>query len=57
LIERLLYAWIRDARDAPNLLEQYVRIPVIALQVVTHDLNVDGRRETEIENLTHDVGG
>ena len=49
--------WIGDAWDAPNLLEQSVRILMVAVQVVAHDLNVDRRGETEIENLTHDVGG
>ena len=52
---RLLYAGIRNARDAANGFQQGVGILKITRQIGTSDLNVNWRRCAEIQNLTHDV--
>ena len=56
IIEHLLDAQIGDAGDHADTLEQVGGIGVIGLLVVANDLNVDRRRQAEIEYLRNDVG-
>src|SRR5205814_653059 len=56
LIERLLNAQIHRARNVANLLQQVVGKLPVALQVIADNLHINGRGQTEVQNLAHDVG-
>ena len=57
LIEGLLNPQIRRSGNVSHLLEQCIGIEPVSLQVVSHDLNVDGSRQSKIQNLRDHVGG
>ena len=45
------------ARNVFDLLQQSVGELAVSFEIAAHDLNVDGGRKTEIEDLAHQVGG
>ena len=51
--------WIRRSAAPGNRLDpaqQLVRKLTVGLKVVSHDLNIDRRRQSEVQNLADDVG-
>ncbi len=56
-IEELVNAQIHRAGNAAKLAEKIGGESVVGVQVRTGDLNIDGRRQTEVQNLADDVGG
>ena len=57
IVERLLDARIDDARHLAHLLENLVGDLAVAVDVGAVDLDVDRRRQAEIQDLGHDVRG
>src|SRR5579862_4383332 len=55
LIERLLNTKVDGSGNVTNSLQQPVCEFPIFVQVVAEDLDIDGRRQTKIQNLAHDV--
>ncbi len=55
-IERLLDARVRRARDVFDLIEQLVCILAVPLNIVADDLDIDGRGQSEVQNLADDIG-
>ena len=56
VIKNLLDAQIGDAGDKADALEQVGSIGVIGFLIVANDLNIDWRRQAEVEYLRDDVG-
>ena len=57
LVERLLNSQIDGAgNDIFNLLIKLVRKGAVRNKVTAHDLNIERRRQSEIENLGDDIG-
>ena len=57
LIEELVNAKIDGARNSAQLAEQVDREHPVRLDIRAGNLNVDGRRQSEVENLADHVGG
>src|SRR6185437_6756235 len=57
LIERLLNAQSGGAGNHLDLLQELLREVAIRLDVPAENLNIDRRREAEVQNLTDQVGG
>src|SRR5579862_4421065 len=55
LVKGLLDSQVSRAGYVSDLLEQLIRPRAIAFQIVTDDLNVDGRRQPEVQNLSDDI--
>src|SRR5580693_3816545 len=56
LIKWLLNSRIGHPGHVPDLVEQRVRINLIARQIIAEDLNVNRGRQTEVQNLANHVG-
>src|SRR6202021_1278806 len=57
VLELLLDAGIRNARDVADLRKQLVRERAAGVEVGAGDLNIEGRRRAKIEDLGDDVSG
>src|SRR6185312_12082608 len=57
IVEHLLNAGIRNARDGANAFEQIGGVGIVGRLIVADDLNIDRRRQSEIQDLGDDVGG
>ena len=55
LIEKLVNPEVDGARDGLELAQKICREGVIGFHIRAGQLNVDGSRQTEVENLAHDV--
>ena len=56
LIEGLLDPQIGRSGNVSHFLEQRICIAPVSLQIVSHDLNIDGSRQAKIQNLADHVG-
>ena len=56
IVEHLLDAQIGDAGNRADALEQVRGIGVVGLLIATNDLNVDRRRQAEVQDLRDDIG-
>ena len=54
--QHLLHVDIGGAGNLPHPVRDLLRDEVVALHVGAGDLNVDGRRQSEVQDLRHDVG-
>ena len=57
VLELLLDAGIRNARDVADLRKQLVREGAAGVEVGAGDLNIEGRRRAKIEDLGDDIRG
>src|SRR2546425_3724456 len=57
LIEGLLDAQICGSCDVSHFAEQRICIAPVSLQIMSHNLNVDGSRQPKIQNLADHVSG
>ena len=57
IVKRLLYARIGDARNPLDFMQHPGCDFAIAVDVGSLDLDIDGRRQTKVQDLSDDVRG